>query len=95
MTVGQDVSKLFIDIINCMQQGDIEMKKLVYLYLINYADEKPDLALLAVQSFINVGVVLFTVLAVGVFFNCSIVQFVFTFIILLLYSYLYDMVSHL
>ena len=55
MTVGQDVSKLFIDIINCMQQGDIEMKKLVYLYLINYADEKPDLALLAVQSFINVG----------------------------------------
>ena len=59
MTVGQDVSKLFIDIINCMQQGDIEMKKLVYLYLINYADEKPDLALLAVQSFINVGVCLF------------------------------------
>jgi len=54
MTIGQDVSKLFIDIINCMQQGDIEMKKLVYLYLINYADEKPDLALLAVQSFINV-----------------------------------------
>ncbi len=54
MTVGQDVSKLFIDIINCMQQGDIEMKKLVYLYLINYADEKPDLALLAVQSFIRV-----------------------------------------
>lgn len=53
MTVGQDVSKLFIDIINCMQQGDIEMKKLVYLYLINYADEKPDLALLAVQSFIR------------------------------------------
>ena len=52
--VGQDVSKLFIDIINCMQQGDIEMKKLVYLYLINYADEKPDLALLAVQSFIRV-----------------------------------------
>ena len=30
------------------------MKKLVYLYLINYADEKPDLALLAVQSFIRV-----------------------------------------
>ena len=55
MTVGQDVSTLFIDIINCMQQGDIEMKKLVYLYLINYADEKPDLALLAVQSFIRVG----------------------------------------
>ena len=54
MTIEKDVSKIFIDIVNCMQQGDIEMKKLVYLYLINYADEKPDLALLAVQSFIRV-----------------------------------------
>ena len=33
---------------------EMSMKKLVYLYLINYADEKPDLALLAVQSFIRV-----------------------------------------
>ena len=54
MTVGQDVSTLFIDIINCMQQGEIERKKLVYLYLNNYADEKPDLALRAGQSFIRV-----------------------------------------
>ena len=58
MTIEKDVSKLFIDIVNCMQQGDIEMKKLVYLYLINYADQKPDLALLAVQSFIRVCFVL-------------------------------------
>ena len=57
MTIEKDVSKLFIDIVNCMQQGDIEMKKLVYLYLINYADQKPDLALLAVQSFIRVWIV--------------------------------------
>ena len=54
MTIEKDVSKLFIDIVNCMQQGDLEMKKLVYLYLINYADQKPDLALLAVQSFSRV-----------------------------------------
>ena len=54
MTVDKNVSDLFIDVINCMQQGDIEMKKLCYLYLINYADEQPDLALLAVQSFIRV-----------------------------------------
>lgn len=56
MTIEKDVSTLFIDIVNCMQQGDIEMKKLVYLYIINYADEKPDLALLAVQSFIRVSI---------------------------------------
>lgn len=54
MTVEKNVSDLFIDVINCMQQGDIEMRKLCYLYLINYADEQPDLALLAVQSFIRV-----------------------------------------
>ena len=59
MTIEKDVSKIFIDIVNCMQQGDIEMKKLVYLYLINYADEKPDLALLAVQSFIRVFAIAF------------------------------------
>ena len=66
MTIEKDVSKLFIDIVNCMQQGDIEMKKLVYLYLINYADEKPDLALLAVQSFIRVSIPLI-LLSVGCF----------------------------
>lgn len=66
MTIEKDVSKLFIDIVNCMQQGDIEMKKLVYLYLINYADEKPDLALLAVQSFIRVSIPLI-LLSLGCF----------------------------
>lgn len=54
MTVEKDVSALFVDVVNCMQQGDIEMKKLCYLYLINYADEQPGLTLLAVQSFIRV-----------------------------------------
>ena len=57
MTIDKNVSDLFIDVINCMQQGDIEMRKLCYLYLINYADEQPDLALLAVQSFIRVRLV--------------------------------------
>ncbi|KAH8064417.1 hypothetical protein JL722_1286 [Aureococcus anophagefferens] len=37
MTVGKDVSMLFTDVLNCIQTGNIELKKLVYLYLINYA----------------------------------------------------------
>ena len=37
MTVGKDVSMLFTDVLNCVQTGNIELKKLVYLYLINYA----------------------------------------------------------
>ncbi len=37
MTVGKDVSMLFTDVVNCMQTPNVELKKLVYLYLINYA----------------------------------------------------------
>ena len=54
MTVGKDVSMLFTDIVNCMQTGDIGLKKLVYLYLINYAKSNPDLAILAVNTFVKV-----------------------------------------
>ena len=51
MTVGKDVSMLFTDVVNCMQTGNVELKKLVYLYLINYAKSSPDLAILAVNTF--------------------------------------------
>uniref|UniRef100_A0A2K5F6C3 Beta-adaptin appendage C-terminal subdomain domain-containing protein n=1 Tax=Aotus nancymaae TaxID=37293 RepID=A0A2K5F6C3_AOTNA len=37
MTVGKDVSSLFPDVVNCMQTDNLELKKLVYLYLMNYA----------------------------------------------------------
>ena len=32
---------------------NIELKKLVYLYLINYAKSQPDLAILAVNTFVK------------------------------------------
>ena len=51
MTVGKDVSSLFTDVINCMQTDNIELKKLVYLYVMNYAKSNPDLAILAVNTF--------------------------------------------
>uniref|UniRef100_A0A182SV42 Clathrin/coatomer adaptor adaptin-like N-terminal domain-containing protein n=1 Tax=Anopheles maculatus TaxID=74869 RepID=A0A182SV42_9DIPT len=35
MTVGKDVSALFPDVVNCMQTDNLELKKLVYLYLMN------------------------------------------------------------
>eukprot|EP01031_Cornospumella_fuschlensis_P045057 gene45057-55117_t len=53
MTVGKDVSTLFPDVINCIQTDNLELKKLVYLYLINYAKSQPDLALLAVNTFVK------------------------------------------
>jgi hypothetical protein len=54
MTVGKDVSMLFTDVVNCMQTDNVELKKLVYLYLINYAKTQPDLAILAVNTFVKV-----------------------------------------
>ncbi|RXM97373.1 AP-2 complex subunit beta [Acipenser ruthenus] len=55
MTVGKDVSSLFPDVVNCMQTDNLELKKLVYLYLMNYAKSQPDMAIMAVNSFVKVG----------------------------------------
>ncbi len=51
MTIGKDVSKFFPDVVKIIRTKNIELKKLVYLYLINYARIKPDLIFLAVASF--------------------------------------------
>ncbi|KAI8866685.1 Adaptor protein complex beta subunit [Ramicandelaber brevisporus] len=53
MTVGKDVSALFPDVIKNMHTEDLETKKLIYLYLINYAKSKPNLVILAVNTFIR------------------------------------------
>jgi vesicle coat complex subunit len=45
MTVGKDVSMLFTDVLNCVQTGNIELKKLVYLYLINVSTSRQHAAL--------------------------------------------------
>ena len=47
-------SSLFADVVNCMQTDNLELKKLVYLYLMNYAKSQPDLAILAVNTFSKV-----------------------------------------
>eukprot|EP01116_Phalansterium_solitarium_P013980 TRINITY_DN3145_c0_g2_i1.p1 TRINITY_DN3145_c0_g2~~TRINITY_DN3145_c0_g2_i1.p1 ORF type:complete len:907 (-),score=445.47 TRINITY_DN3145_c0_g2_i1:185-2905(-) len=51
MTVGKDVSMLFTDVLNCIQTNSLELKKLVYLYIINHAKLQPDRAILAVNTF--------------------------------------------
>jgi AP-1 complex subunit beta-1 len=51
MTIGKDVSALFPHVVKCMRTSNIELKKLIYLYIINYAKAKPDLTFLAVAAF--------------------------------------------
>lgn len=53
MTVGKDVGTLFPDVLNCMQTDNLELKKLVYLYLMNYAKNQPDMAIMAVNTFVK------------------------------------------
>ncbi|KAF7722198.1 beta-adaptin [Apophysomyces ossiformis] len=53
MTVGKDVSGLFPDVLKNMQTEDLELKKLVYLYLMNYAKTQPELVILAVNTFVK------------------------------------------
>lgn len=48
------VSALFPDVVNCMQTDNLELKKLVYLYLMNYAKTQPDMAIMAVNTFVKV-----------------------------------------
>ncbi|KAI9591696.1 Clathrin/coatomer adaptor, adaptin-like protein [Syncephalis fuscata] len=53
MTIGKDVSSLFPDMLKNMQTDDLELKKLVYLYLMNYAKTQPELVILAVNTFVK------------------------------------------
>ncbi|KAK9470964.1 adaptin N terminal region-domain-containing protein [Dipodascopsis tothii] len=53
MTLGKDVSSLFPDVLKNIATPDLEQKKLVYLYLMNYAKSHPDLCILAVNTFVQ------------------------------------------
>ncbi|XP_018102071.1 AP-4 complex subunit beta-1 isoform X2 [Xenopus laevis] len=50
MTQGVDVSSVFMEMVKASATVDIVQKKLVYLYMCTYACQKPDLALLAINT---------------------------------------------
>ena len=50
MTLGIDVSKLFSEMIMATSTKDHVIKKMVYLYIANYAAKNPELALLAINT---------------------------------------------
>ncbi|KAL2752080.1 hypothetical protein ACRALDRAFT_2114400 [Sodiomyces alcalophilus JCM 7366] len=53
MTLGKDVSALFPDVLKNIATSDLDQKKLVYLYMMNYAKSHPDLCILAVNTFVQ------------------------------------------
>lgn len=50
MTLGIDVSPLFSEMIMASATTDLVQKKMVYLYLVNYAESNSELAILAVNT---------------------------------------------
>jgi len=50
MTLGLDVSRLFTEMIMAIETKDIVIKKMVYLYLCNYAHKEPEMALMCINS---------------------------------------------
>eukprot|EP01083_Nonionella_stella_P182587 657380_1 len=51
MTLGRDVSELFPSVVKNVVVESMEIKKLVYMYVIHYASMNPNLALLSISSF--------------------------------------------
>lgn len=52
MTTGKDVSALFPLVLQNIATHDLQQKKLVYLYLMNYAKSNPELVILATNTFV-------------------------------------------
>ncbi|XP_074613568.1 AP-3 complex subunit beta-2-like [Acropora palmata] len=51
MADGRDISDLFAAVVKNVVSKNVEVKKLVYLYLVRYAEEQQDLALLSISTF--------------------------------------------
>lgn len=50
MTLGIEVSRLFTEMIMAIETKDLVIKKMVYLYLCNYAHKEPEMALMCINS---------------------------------------------
>jgi len=48
---GRDASDLFPAVVKNVVSKNAEVKKLVYVYLVRYAEEQQDLALLSISTF--------------------------------------------
>ena len=50
MSQGTDCSEFFADVVKNVASPMLEIKKLVYIYLLQYAESEPDLALLSINT---------------------------------------------
>lgn len=53
MRSGENVGVLFADMLRCVKTSDIELKRLVYLYLVTYSIQESEQSIMAVNTFIQ------------------------------------------
>ena len=51
MSKGRNVSEHFALVVKLVASTNLEIRKLVYIYLLRYAEQEPDLALLSINTF--------------------------------------------
>lgn len=53
MRSGENVHDVFSDVLRCAKTDDLELKKLVYLYLLTYSSQEPEQAIMVVNVFLQ------------------------------------------
>ncbi|CAK5264578.1 unnamed protein product [Mycena citricolor] len=53
ITMGNDMSPLFVDVVQCLGTPLLEIKKMVYLFLVSYGRSKPDQIHMAIPNFLQ------------------------------------------
>ncbi|EAY04029.1 Adaptin N terminal region family protein [Trichomonas vaginalis G3] len=53
MRAGENVQSLFASMLRCVKTPDIKLKRLTYLYLVQYSTQEPEQAIMAVNTFIQ------------------------------------------
>jgi len=53
MRSGENVLSLFSSMLRCVKTSDLELKKLTYLYLVQYSSQEPEQAIMAVNTFVQ------------------------------------------
>lgn len=53
MTLGIDVSRFFADMVKAARTSDLIIKKMVYLYIVNYTEHNQECAILGINTFLT------------------------------------------
>ena len=53
MTMGIDLSPIFTDVLMFSYTNNLVCKKMIYLYLVNYAKTNNETAIMAINTFLN------------------------------------------